>query len=210
MSIATSPFSSSTKMLKPLQFFLIIALGGTSQSLPKNIPYWRQQTDVTETSFLSLFFKMLFYIIVFSILAIDGLRFFWFSQKIAHAHISGRQNKNKQKEKRAQSSDQLVNRVPTSIVSVDFEKNMPDSSAAFGCTNRRSTTSLQFYRIPSAKRYPEQRITKWVTAKNDRLRKWRTRKYVVLILQLISHHSFQKHEFFLQFLFSANKSLCES
>ena len=122
MSIATSPFSFSTKMLKPLQFFLIIALGGTSQSLPKNIPYWRQQTDVTETSFLSLFFKMLFYIIVFSILAIDGLRFFWFSQKIAHAHISGRQNKNKQKEKHAQSSDQLVNRVPTSIVSVDFEK----------------------------------------------------------------------------------------
>ena len=129
MSIATSPFSFSTKMLKPLQFFLIIALGGTSQSLPKNIPYWRQQTDVTETSFLSLFFKMLFYIIVFSILAIDGLRFFWFSQKIAHAHIPGRQNKNKQKEKHAESSDQLVNRVPTSIVSVDFEKNMPDSSA---------------------------------------------------------------------------------
>ena len=171
MSIATSLFSFSTKMLKPLQFFLIIALGGTSQSLPKNIPYWRQQTDVTETSFLSLFFKMLFYIIVFSILAIDGLRFFWFSQKIAHAHISGRQNKNKQKEKHAQSSDQLVNRVPTSIVSVDFEKNMPDSSVAFGCTNRRSTTSLQFYRIPSAKRYLKQRITKWVTAKNDQLRK---------------------------------------
>ena len=28
-----------------------------------------------------------------------------------------------------------------------------------------------FYHIPSVKRYPEQGITKWVTAKNDRLRK---------------------------------------
>ena len=100
---------------------------------------------------------------------IDGLRLFWFSPKIAHPHISGRQKKNKMKEKHAESSEQLVNRVPTSIytsfVSVDFEKNMPDSCAAFGCTNWRSTTSLQFYCIPSTKRYPEQRITKCVTAK---------------------------------------------
>ena len=107
--------------------------------------------------------------------AIDGLRLFWFSRKTAHAHIFGWQNKNKLKEKHAESSEQLVNRVPTSIytsfVSVDFEKNIPDSCAAFRCTNRRSTTSLQFYRIPSAKRYPELRITKSVTAKNDRLRK---------------------------------------
>ena len=68
------------------------------------------------------------------------------------------------KEKHAESSEQIVNRVPTSLytsfVSVDFEKNMPDSSAVFGCTNRRSTTFLQFCRIPSAKQYPEQRITK--------------------------------------------------
>ena len=101
---------------------------------------------------------------------------FDFPEKLRmHAHIFGRQNNNKLKEKQAESSEQLVNRDPTSIytsfVSVNFEKNMPDSCAAFGCTNRRSTTSLQFYRIPSAKRYPELRITKWVTAKNDRLRK---------------------------------------
>ena len=106
---------------------------------------------------------------------IDGLHLFWFFRKIAEAHISGRQNKNKLKENHAESSEQLVNRVPTSLctsfVSVDFEKNMSDSCAAFRCTNRRSTTSLQFYRIPSAKRYPEQGITKWVTAKNDWLRK---------------------------------------
>ena len=50
---------------------------------------------------------------------------------------------------------------------------MPDSCAAFGCTNRRSTTSLQFYRIPSAKRYPERRI-KWVTA--VRREKWPAEK----------------------------------
>ena len=103
------------------------------------------------------------------------LAFVLISQKIAHAHISGRQNKNKLKEKLVESSEQLVNRVPTSIytsfVSVDFEKNMSDSCAAFWRTTRRSTTSLQFYRIPSAKRYPEQRITKWVATKNDRLRK---------------------------------------
>ena len=76
-----------------------------------------------------------------------------------------------------ESGKQLVNThqgsqsLYTSFVPVNFEKNMPDSCAAFGCTNRRSTTSLQFYRIPSAKRYPEQRITKWFTAEIDRLRK---------------------------------------
>ena len=82
------------------------------------------------------------------------LAFVFIFRKIAHAHISGRQNKNKLKEKHAESSEQLVNRFPTSIytsfVSVDFEKNMPDSCPAFRCTNRRSTTSLQFYGIPSA------------------------------------------------------------
>ena len=113
-----------------------------------------------------------------------------------------------------ESGKQLVNThqgsqsLYTSFVPVNFEKNMPDSCAAFGCTNRSSTTSLQFYCILSAKRCPEQRITKWVTAKNDRLRKQVTHKYVVLILQLIVHRSFQKQEFFLQFLFSANKNLC--
>ena len=45
--------------------------------------------------------------------------------------------------------------------SMHFEKNMLDSCTAFGCTNRRSTTSLKFYCIPSAKRYREQR-KKWV------------------------------------------------
>ena len=59
-----------TKMLKSLQFFIFIALGGTCQSLPKNVPYWGQQTEVSETSFSSIFFKMVFYIIVLSILAI--------------------------------------------------------------------------------------------------------------------------------------------
>ena len=57
-------------MLKPLQFFIFIALGGTSQRLSKNVPSSRQQTEVTETSFLSIFFKMLVYITVVSILAI--------------------------------------------------------------------------------------------------------------------------------------------
>ena len=84
-------------------------------------------------------------------------------------------NKKRLKEKHVENSEQLVNRAPTSFytnfVSVDFEKSMPDSCAAFACTNRRSTTSLQFYCIPSAKGYPEQRITKWLTAENDQLRK---------------------------------------
>ena len=67
--IATYPFSFFTKMVKPLQFFIFIALGRMSQSLSKNVPYWRQQTDDIKTSFLSIFFKMLFYIIVFSMLS---------------------------------------------------------------------------------------------------------------------------------------------
>ena len=50
---------------------------------------------------------------------------------------------------------------------------MPESCATFGCTNRRSSTSLQFYLIPSAKRYPERRI-KWVTAM--RREKWSAEK----------------------------------
>ena len=44
-----------------------------------------------------------------------GLHLFWFSRKIAHVHISGRQNKNKLKEKHVQSSEQLVNKVHTSL-----------------------------------------------------------------------------------------------
>ena len=44
-------------------------------------------------------------------------------------HTSGRQNKNKLKEKHVESSEQLVNRVPntlyTSFVSLDFGKSMP-------------------------------------------------------------------------------------
>ena len=72
----------------------------------------------------------------------------------------------KLKEKHVESSEQLVNRVPTSLYTSFV-------SADFGMykVNRRSTTSLQFYRIPSAKRYSERRITKWITAENDRLRK---------------------------------------
>ena len=135
--------------------------------------------------------------------AIDGLRLFWFSGKFAHAHISSRQNKNKLKEKHAESREQLVTTsIYTSFVSVNFEKNMPDSCAAFGCTNQKSTTSLQFYCISSAKRYPEQRIAKWVTANTNRLRKYITHQYVVLILQLIGHRTFQKHHL------SINKNLC--
>ena len=34
------------------------------------------------------------------------LRLFWFSRKIAHAHTSGRQNKNKLKEEHVESSEQ--------------------------------------------------------------------------------------------------------
>ena len=108
----------------------------------------------------------------------DDLNLFWFSRKIAHAHISGRQNKKKLKEKNVESSDHLVNKVLTSLynsfISVDFGKNMPECCTTFGCINSRSTTSLQYYRIPSAKWYPEQRITKWVNAKIDRLRKYIT------------------------------------
>ena len=52
---------------------------------------------------------------------------------------------------------------------MNFGENMPDSCAAFRCTNRISTTSLQFYRTPSVKSYPEQR-KKWVTAM--RTAKW--------------------------------------
>ena len=56
---------------------------------------------------------------------------------------------------------------------MNFGENMPESCATFGCTNRRSSTSLQFYLIPSAKRYPERRI-KWVTAM--RREKWSAEK----------------------------------
>ena len=56
---------------------------------------------------------------------------------------------------------------------MNFGENMPDSCSAFGCTNRRSSTSLQFYRIPSGKQYPERGI-KWVTAM--RREKWPAEK----------------------------------
>ena len=78
------------------------------------------------------------------------------------------------------SMQEVVNRhiwVPTSLytsfVSVNFGENMPESWAAFACTNQRSSTSLQFYCILSAQQYPEQRI-KWVTAM--RREKWPAEK----------------------------------
>ena len=82
---------------------------------------------------------------------------------------------------------------------------MPDSCAAFGCTNRRSNTSLQFYRMPSGKRYPERRI-KWVTTM--RREKWPVEKINnarICSAHFVTGKPFQEHEFFLQFLLSANK-----
>ena len=52
------------KILKQLLIFIFIALGEMPRSLPKNVPYLRQQTEVIETSFLSIFLKMFYYIIV--------------------------------------------------------------------------------------------------------------------------------------------------
>ena len=76
---------------------------------------------------------------------IDGLHLFWFSRKIAYAHISGKQNRAKK------STRKVVNRlnwVPTSLhtsfLSLNFRKNMSDSCAAFGCTNQRSTFLCNF------------------------------------------------------------------
>ena len=43
--------------------------------------------------------------------------------------------------------------------------------------------------------------------KNGWLRTYITHKYGLLILQLVSHRSFQKYEFSLQFIFSANKKI---
>ena len=67
-------------------------------------------------------------------------------------------------------------------------------------------TFLHFYRKPWAKRYSEQRI-KWATGM--RREKWPdekiTHEYVMLFLQLVNHHRFQKHEFFLKLLFANKK-----
>ena len=52
---------------------------------------------------------------------------------------------------------------------MNFGENMPDSLAASGCTNRRSSTSLQFYGIPSAKRYPERRIKRVTAMRREKL-----------------------------------------
>ena len=49
------------QLLNPLRFFTFISLGGTSQSLPKNVLYWRQQTDVTKTSYLNVFLYHCFF-----------------------------------------------------------------------------------------------------------------------------------------------------
>ena len=43
--------------------------------------------------------------------------------------------------------------------------------------------------------------------KNGWLRRYITHTYGLLILQQVSHRSFQKHEFFLQFILSANKKI---
>ena len=91
---------------------------------------------------------------------------FDFPEKLhMHTYLSGRQNKNKLKEKYGESSEQLVNRVLTSLytslVPVDSKKKYARLLYSFPMykVNRRSTAFLQSYHIPSAKRYPEQRIT---------------------------------------------------
>ena len=38
---------------------------------------------------------------------IDNLRLFWFTHKTAHAHKSGKENKNKLKEEHVESSEQV-------------------------------------------------------------------------------------------------------
>ena len=78
------------------------------------------------------------------------------------------QNKIKLKEKHVQRREKLHQEFPPAFY-LDFGQNMQDSCAAFQWKNKWSTTSFKFYCISSAKQYPEQRITKWVTAKNDRL-----------------------------------------
>ena len=56
---------SYTKILKPLQFSVFIALGVLSQGLPKIVPYWRQQTGLTKTWFLSIFLKCFSILLLF-------------------------------------------------------------------------------------------------------------------------------------------------
>ena len=56
-SIAMSLFAIFTKMLKALQFFIFVAFGER--------PLKMFVIDVNKTSFLSIFFKMLFYIAFF-------------------------------------------------------------------------------------------------------------------------------------------------
>ena len=67
VSIATTPFSFFTKMLKPLQFVIFIALGEKSQSLPKNVPYWRQHCRYRDIIFGHIFQNTFLYYCFFSI-----------------------------------------------------------------------------------------------------------------------------------------------
>ena len=97
-----------------------------------------------------------------------------FPKNYTCTYIWEAQNKNKLKEKHAKSSEQLVNRVPTSIytsfISVDFEKNMPVVQHSDEQIEGQVLLYI-FIVYLAAKQYPEQRITKRVAAKNDRPRK---------------------------------------
>ena len=79
--------------------------------------------------------KLYYYIVLFK-LSLNELYLFWFSRKIAHTHISSRQNKNKLKEEHHFIHHFITTSLYTSFVSVNFGKNMRDSCTAFGCTNR--------------------------------------------------------------------------
>ena len=131
--------SSEKKLLKPQNG---VPMGHTQKK--KQFFFQKYQNQILSFQNLFILIKYHMFWPSYECFSTDGLHLFWFSQKIAHAHISGRQNKNKLKEKHVESSEQLLNRVPTSIytsfVSVDFERNMPDSCRVFGCKNRRSTT----------------------------------------------------------------------
>ena len=96
--------------------------------------------------------KLYYYIVLFK-LSLNELYLFWFSRKIAHTHISSRQNKNKLKEEHHFIHHFITTSLYTSFVSVNFGKNMRQLHSIW--MYKSYVHSLQLYPIPSVKQYTE-------------------------------------------------------
>ena len=95
--------------------------------------------------------------------------------RYVHVYMKSTPNKNKRKEKQVENIEKLVNKVSTELIHQFRIYRFWEKYARQLCSIRMYKSKVNYFFTilwyTFSKRYPEQRIAKWVTAKDDRLRK---------------------------------------